>query len=224
MEILISLGADVNKRDKFGSTPLDYAQWHVNNPSLSMDVPMRDLDRGETVIVAGKDAKNAGLDETTEITRSQAYSMKLVVDQSKDSKILQMLRDVGAVSGEDVQKRDVQKRDQSSSPQKWANIDCTAWKRMEDEVNALLKIETPTPEDAMKVVQLLKDQRKYRNVCGSRILCLDGGGIRGLVQMCILQEIERRTGKRVTELFDWIVGTSTGGIIALALTYGKSGK
>ncbi len=219
MEILISLGADVNKRDKFGSTPLDYAQWRVNNPSLGMDVPMRDLDRGETVIVAGKDAKNSGLDETTEITRSQAYSMKVVVDRLKDSKILEMLRDVGAVSGDDVQKRD-----QSSSLQKRANIDCRSWKTMEDEVNALLKIETPTPEDAMKVVQLLKDQRKYRNVCGSRILCLDGGGIRGLVQMCILQEIERRTGKRVTELFDWIVGTSTGGIIALALTYGKSGK
>ena len=56
---------------------------------------------------------------------------------------------------------------------------------------------------------------------GSRILFLDGGGIRGLIQIEILMEIERRTGRKITELFDWIVGTSTGGIVALGLVYGK---
>ncbi len=33
--------------------------------------------------------------------------------------------------------------------------------------------------------------------------------------------LEKMTGKRVTELFDWIVGTSTGGIVALGLVYGE---
>ena len=56
---------------------------------------------------------------------------------------------------------------------------------------------------------------------GSRILFLDGGGLRGLIQIEILEQLERRTGRRITELFDWIVGTSTGGIIALGLVYGK---
>ena len=45
--------------------------------------------------------------------------------------------------------------------------------------------------------------------------------MRGLVQIEILRQIEKRTGKKITDLFDWIVGTSTGGIIALAMVYGK---
>ena len=56
---------------------------------------------------------------------------------------------------------------------------------------------------------------------GERILCLDGGGIKGLIQIEVLIQIEELTGKRITELFNWIVGTSTGGIIALAMVYGE---
>ena len=55
---------------------------------------------------------------------------------------------------------------------------------------------------------------------GSRILFLDGGGMRGLIQIQILEALEMKTGRKVTELFDWIVGTSTGGIVALGLVYG----
>lgn len=54
---------------------------------------------------------------------------------------------------------------------------------------------------------------------GNRILCLDGGGMRGLIQIEILCELERMTGKRIINLFDVIMGTSTGGILALGLVY-----
>lgn len=50
-----------------------------------------------------------------------------------------------------------------------------------------------------------------------RVLSLDGGGIRGLVPALVLAELEERTGRPVAELFDLVAGTSTGGIIALAL-------
>jgi patatin-like phospholipase/acyl hydrolase len=50
-----------------------------------------------------------------------------------------------------------------------------------------------------------------------RILSVDGGGIRGLIPALVLTELERRTGRRVFELFDLIAGTSTGGIIACAV-------
>jgi hypothetical protein len=51
-----------------------------------------------------------------------------------------------------------------------------------------------------------------------RVLSIDGGGIRGIIPAMILAEIERRTGKRIWELFSLIAGSSTGGIIALGLT------
>jgi patatin-like phospholipase/acyl hydrolase len=50
-----------------------------------------------------------------------------------------------------------------------------------------------------------------------RILTIDGGGIRGIVPAVVLAELERRAGLPAAELFDLIVGSSTGGILALGL-------
>lgn len=50
-----------------------------------------------------------------------------------------------------------------------------------------------------------------------RVLCMDGGGIRGILPAMVVAELERRTGRRACELFDLIAGTSTGGIIAMGL-------
>lgn len=50
------------------------------------------------------------------------------------------------------------------------------------------------------------------------LLSLDGGGVRGLMQLHTLAELERRTGKSITEMFDGIAGTSIGGILACLLT------
>ncbi|KAM9581921.1 85/88 kDa calcium-independent phospholipase A2 isoform 2-T2 [Guaruba guarouba] len=55
-----------------------------------------------------------------------------------------------------------------------------------------------------------------------RLLCLDGGGIRGLVLIQLLLAIEKAVGRPIREIFDWIAGTSTGGILALAIVHGKS--
>lgn len=57
-----------------------------------------------------------------------------------------------------------------------------------------------------------------------RLLCMDGGGIRGLVLAQMLLEIERLAQTPIHHLFDWVAGTSTGGILALALGAGKSMK
>lgn len=55
-----------------------------------------------------------------------------------------------------------------------------------------------------------------------RILSIDGGGIRGIFPAAILTGLEERylDGSSVTEYFDLIAGTSTGGIIAIGLAAG----
>lgn len=54
---------------------------------------------------------------------------------------------------------------------------------------------------------------------GIRILSLDGGGIRGIVELITLRKIEDALGAglKIQSFFDLIVGTSTGGIIGLGL-------
>ncbi|XP_076805987.1 85/88 kDa calcium-independent phospholipase A2-like [Clavelina lepadiformis] len=55
-----------------------------------------------------------------------------------------------------------------------------------------------------------------------KVLCLDGGGVRGLVMTQILMALEKYTGQHMRELFDWVSGTSTGGILAIGLMFGLS--
>jgi len=63
-----------------------------------------------------------------------------------------------------------------------------------------------------------------------RILSLDGGGVRGLLTACILSNVENYLNKKYNEnlpigqRFDFIAGTSTGGLIALALATGKNAQ
>ena len=55
-----------------------------------------------------------------------------------------------------------------------------------------------------------------------KILSIDGGGIRGIIPAMILDAIEKRTDKKIFKAFDLIAGTSTGGILGLALTMPNS--
>src|SRR5258705_12015404 len=54
-----------------------------------------------------------------------------------------------------------------------------------------------------------------------RILSFDGGGIRGLVTLAMLQKIQNNVPQLISQT-DLVAGTSTGGIIALGLAAGKT--
>jgi len=51
-----------------------------------------------------------------------------------------------------------------------------------------------------------------------KILSIDGGGIKGLYSARILDKFEKKFKCKTSDHFDMICGTSTGGLIALALT------
>jgi uncharacterized protein len=53
-----------------------------------------------------------------------------------------------------------------------------------------------------------------------RILTIDGGGLKGVFPAAMLATLEAEIGRPVASYFDLIAGTSTGGIIALALGLG----
>ncbi len=57
-----------------------------------------------------------------------------------------------------------------------------------------------------------------------RILSLDGGGIKGAFSAAALAALEHDTGKVAADSFDLIVGTSTGGSMALGLGLGKTAQ
>ena len=68
--------------------------------------------------------------------------------------------------------------------------------------------------------------QRYEEDRPRRMLALDGGGIRGLLTLGILEKIEEilvaRSRGRLCDYFDYIGGTSTGAIIAAGLAYGMT--
>ena len=62
-----------------------------------------------------------------------------------------------------------------------------------------------------------------------KLLAIDGGGIRGVLSLMVLAKIEsmlieesKRPDYRLADYFDYVAGTSTGGIIAAGIAMGMS--
>src|SRR5258708_24718051 len=62
-----------------------------------------------------------------------------------------------------------------------------------------------------------------------KLLAIDGGGIRGVLSLMVLAKIEsmlieesKRPDYRLADYFDYVAGTSTGGIIAAGIALGMS--
>lgn len=82
-----------------------------------------------------------------------------------------------------------------------------------------------TPDPPPRSAGILTHRRQrldWRAGRPFRILSLDGGGIKGIFTAALLAELEQQHlgGDSVADYFDLVVGTSTGGIIALGLAAG----
>ena len=72
----------------------------------------------------------------------------------------------------------------------------------------------PSRLSAFKKLNISPDHRA--------ILCLDGGGMRGILTIQLLKKLEAVAGIPCYELFDMVAGTSTGGIIAGLIATGHN--
>ena len=74
------------------------------------------------------------------------------------------------------------------------------------------------------LVQTLSDKHKQEAIDAVplRILALDGGGVKGLNLVAALRELSTRMDAPLHEMFDLVVGTSAGGILATGITAGAS--
>ena len=63
----------------------------------------------------------------------------------------------------------------------------------------------------------MQNEDNSRSTGTIKVLCVDGGGIRGIIPASILVQLADRIGRPLHQVFDLIAGTSTGGIIALGI-------
>ena len=183
------------------------------------------------------------IDEPSEVIVSSALSECIDSDPIPDqvrSEFIHLLKSVGAKRGQDlyhIKHAPVTSHPQcsfhalapspssiSSPAEIFSERLITSFHSHEEAVSRVLSstdVESDlSASDAIALARNLK-KLKILQKAGSRILCLDGGGMKGLVQAEVLAQIEAVTGRKITELFDWIIGTSIGGIIALGLVYGE---
>ena len=66
------------------------------------------------------------------------------------------------------------------------------------------------------------DTNRVRRRARFQVLSLDGGGIRGIFSAALLAGLEEDLGQSIIDHFDLVVGTSTGGLIAIGLGAGMT--
>ncbi|KAF7489261.1 85/88 kDa calcium-independent phospholipase A2 [Sarcoptes scabiei] len=70
------------------------------------------------------------------------------------------------------------------------------------------------------IIDVGEDQIDLR--LGSRLICFDGGGIKGLLTVQMMIELQKYLKRNLIDYFDWISGTSTGSMIAFSILNNRS--
>ena len=226
-KILVAFGANINATNQEGKTPLDTLR--------------SDIDDVETTVTSESSEPSPSPEHGKQHKATPKTTPKS--KQSARLRCMEFLKSIGGLSNEFATRTspDVQPFPQvpSSSPAlthrksyaevlDWEAQITSHYSDLERNIRSKLQNTTRAGQEAVmstdtaiSLAVQLQEMMQFQKA-GSRVLCLDGGGIRGLIQLEILSQLEAKTGRKVTELFDWIVGTSTGGVIALGLVYGES--
>lgn len=203
---LLSHGADINTQDQNGNTPLHAA---VKTGEVSIV---------QALVVFGADVNCINFAD--ESPRHIIASSKKTPNQEL---ILYILHTVGA--------KRCKKLLQSCNDGCALNATFNGIPKEVSPFHRILNLYESYFSDVIKAALLKKKQdsemqSQMKSEDSSpnsiRLLCLDGGGIRGLILIQMLSVLEDMMNKKITECFDWLAGTSTGGILALALASGKS--
>ena len=212
VKVLLVFGADPNAVNDEGKTPLDL------------------LDLYELKIIAEEEESGSvvhkdGLAGAMEAAKQFSMSLKDLLSPDPREDIERFKEIMGGVGG----KRNLPPYNSASQYQchvfKAKQDIAVVFKQLKDSISRNMEIisigsRNTSPQIVQCLAQQFKDQAMLKKA-GSRILFLDGGGVKGLGMIEVLSHIEMVTGRKIVELFDWIVGTSIGGMIALGLVHGK---
>ncbi|XP_054997104.1 85/88 kDa calcium-independent phospholipase A2 isoform X2 [Sorex araneus] len=200
--VLLTHGANANARGEHGNTPLH----------LAMSKDNMELVKALIVFGAEVDTPN-DFGETPVLMASKLH--KVVTRRA----LLTLLRTVGAESQSPL--------GQTGPSEQGSATTLHPFFSLEKSQPPPLSLSSLELQDILHVsrsrkpaflLSSLRDEKRSRD----HLLCLDGGGVKGLVIIQLLIAIERASGIATKDLFDWVAGTSTGGILALAILHSKS--
>jgi patatin-like phospholipase/acyl hydrolase len=97
---------------------------------------------------------------------------------------------------------------------------------LDDEFMEIPVITQEIPSSARRSIfsdGAINNDLSWNDIPTVRILSLDGGGVRGIIEARFVQKLSELTGKSVPEMFHIVAGTSVGGILAggYTLPYGQ---
>lgn len=196
--VLLYNNAHVNSQNLFGFTPLHYA------------IKQNDVVMTQTLIVfnANIDCENFLNESARHLAAKEAVTNSGIV--------LFLLSSLGAKRCS-TEMSNCQEGCSSAGTfegrynQKFLHLDLSAEKN---------RIKFAFENIKLKKSRTKDNERKQ----GANMLCLDGGGIRGMLTVQLLADIEKRLKHPIASYFKWMAGTSTGSFIVTFLTQGRSLK
>lgn len=194
--LLLCSGANVNARNKFGNTPLHHA------------IKTDEITLAQTLIVF--DANINAINNINESVRHFASKESTFAQQV----ILYFLSSLGA---------------KRCSPQMvGCSPGCSADGTFDGKYPAFNDFDNfQSLFNNLKITELFEEKMNKKEVSeedkkGVNMLSLDGGGIKGLVVIQVLLELQKHLDRPIIDYFRWVVGTSTGSFIGTFLITGKS--